>query len=107
MTVKAIGPYDFPARDRQELFGDGQLVNVLWEGNIFLCSAACFRVPTSMPWSDFKSQMIDPWASGDPDYEPHRATQWRRDDEPIDPGPQQTLAELGVPHKGLIRFRVP
>lgn len=106
MTVKALGPYDFPAKDRQEVYGDDQLVHVLWEDNIFLCSAACFRVPKSMTWSDFKSQMIDSWASGDPDYRPDGATDWRRDEEAIDPRPDQTIADLAIPHKGLIRFRV-
>jgi len=49
--------------------------------------------------------MIDPWASADPDYQPEAATKWRKDDKPFAPKPKQTLADLGIPHKGLIRFR--
>ena len=106
MTVKALGPYTFPAKDRQEVYGDDQLVNVLWEGNMLFCSAACFRVPRSMTWADFRAQMIDPWASADPDYRPDEVGEWLRDDESIDPAPEATLVDLGVPHKGLIRFRM-
>lgn len=106
MTVRSLGTYVFPAKDRQEVYGDDQLVHMLWEGNMLFCSAACFRVPKTMTWSEFKSQMIDPWASADPDYRPDSATGWRRDEETIDPKPKDTIADLGIPHKGLIRFRV-
>ena len=33
MTVKAMYDYDYPSRDRQELFGDDMLVNVQWVNN--------------------------------------------------------------------------
>lgn len=106
MTVKSLGAYDFPAKDRQEVYGDDQLVHVLWDGNMLFCSAACFRVPKAMTWSDFKAQMIDPWASADPDYRSGDATGWRRDEEAFDPKPDDTIAGLGIPHKGLIYFQV-
>ena len=34
MAVKALYDYDFPSKDRQELFGDDMLVNVLWTNNM-------------------------------------------------------------------------
>ena len=69
MAVRTLGAYDFPAKDRQELFGDDQLVNVFWEGNTFICAPACFRVPRSMTWADFRAQFVDPWAAADPDFD--------------------------------------
>jgi len=105
MTVKALYEYDYPSRDRPELYGDDMLVNVLWAGNIFLASAACFRAPKAMTWQDFKAQMIDPWAASDPDYEPSAPTDWRIDGEQVSPSDTTTLADTGVVHKGLITFR--
>lgn len=105
MAVKALGEYKFPAKDRQEIFGDDMLVNVHWEDNLLFCSAACFRAPKAMTWSDFKAQMIDPWASCDPDYDPSAPTDWRIGDEPFAPHAEKSLADLGVRHKGLIKFR--
>lgn len=102
--MRAIGVYDFPSADRAELFGDDQLVNVQWDGQLFLNSPTCFRVPKAMKWSELRPQ-IDAWAGSDPDYRPEAATDWRLDDEPIDPQPDQTIADLGIVHKGLIRFR--
>lgn len=105
-NMKTIGEYNFPARDRAELFGDDQLVNVQWDDQMFILIPACFRFPKAMKWSEFTAE-VDKWAGADPDYRPGSATDWRLDDEPIDPKPDQTLADLGVVHKGLVRFRTP
>jgi phenol hydroxylase P4 protein len=106
MALKTLGTYDFPAKDRQEVFGDDQLINVFWEGTTFIAGPGCFRVPRSMTWADFRTQVLDPWAAADPDYDPAKAVDFRRDDEPIEPKPDQTIEELGIAHKGLIKFRL-
>ncbi|MCF7550856.1 phenol hydroxylase subunit P4 [Pseudonocardia sp. WMMC193] len=97
--------YDFPSRDRIELYGDDQLIHVYWADNMFMCAAACLRAPRAMPWAQFKAAMVDEWAAADPDYDPAAPHSWRRDDEPIEPKPDQTLEELGIPHKGVVSFR--
>jgi phenol hydroxylase P4 protein len=106
MAVNALGDYDFPSKDRQEVYGDDMLVNVQWDGNLFFCSAACFRAPKAMKWADFRSQMVDPVFSGDPDYDPTKAKNWRLDDTPFSPSDDASLDDIGVVHKGLIRFEV-
>jgi phenol/toluene 2-monooxygenase (NADH) P4/A4 len=105
MTVKALYDYDYPSKDRQELFGDDILVNVMWTNNRMLAVAACFRAPKAMPWSDFKSQMIDTWAAADPDYDPSAPTGWQIDGQDRSPDPAGTIDDTGVVHKGLITFR--
>jgi phenol hydroxylase P4 protein len=106
MTIKALGPYEFPAKDRQEVFGEDQLVHVLWEGNMLFCCPGLFRVPRAMSWSDFQAQMVEPWAAADPDYDKDKVVEWLLDDEPIQPGDNESIAGIGVPHKGLLKFRV-
>lgn len=103
MTIKALGPYDFPAADRQENFGGDQLVHVVWRNNIFLVPG-CFRVPRSMTWSDFVTQIVHPWASLDLDYDPDLDAEWFMGDQPITPQPEQTIRDIGVPHKGVLAF---
>ncbi len=105
MAVKALYDYEFPSADRAELFGDDMLVHVAWRGNMTLCSPACFRAPKSMPWADFKAQMVDPWAAADPDYDPGATVDWRVDDAAFIPTDGMTLAHTGVEHKGVITFR--
>jgi phenol/toluene 2-monooxygenase (NADH) P4/A4 len=104
MTVKALYDYDFPSADRAEVFGDDQLVYVLWDGNPLLCSAACFRVPKHMPFGEFLSTVVHPCAASDPDFDAAAVHNWRLFDEPIDPEAGQLLADLGGGHKALLKF---
>ena len=104
MTVKALYDYDFPSADRAEVFGDDQLVYVLWDGNPLLCSAACFLVPKAMAFGEFLSTVVHPWAASDPDFNPAAVHNWRLFDEAIDPDADRSLAELGVGHKALLLF---
>jgi len=105
MPVKALYDYDYPSKDRQENFGDDILVNVMWANNMMFCAASCFRAPQAMSWSDFKSQMIDPWAASDPDYDPGAPRDWQCNGASFTPSDGLTLADTGVGHKGLITFR--
>jgi phenol/toluene 2-monooxygenase (NADH) P4/A4 len=106
MTVKAIYDYDYPSRDRQELFGDDLLVNVQWVNNPMFAAPACFRAPRAISWADFKSQLIDPWAASDHDYNPEATRDWQvAGGEAINPDANPSLGDTGVVHKGLITFR--
>jgi phenol hydroxylase P4 protein len=105
MAVKALYEYDFPSKDREELFGDDFLVHVMWANNMMFSAAACFRAPKAMSWADFKAQMIDPWAASDPDYNPSAASDWQVNGEAVSLDSGVSLADTGVGHKGLITFR--
>lgn len=107
MAVIAYKPgYEFPARDRVEVFGDDMLVNVHWQGNLFFCAAAAFRAPKNIKWGDFKANMVQGLFSVDPEYAAltPQNTRWYLGNTPIQPRDDQTLSELGVPHKGLLKF---
>jgi len=106
MAVKSIGTYEFPSRSRQELYGDDQLVHVLWRNNMTFCAATCFRAPKAMTWADFVAGMVEPWASSDPEFVPGSAQEWTLDDAPLSPEAHVSLADLGVGHKSLLTFQV-
>lgn len=105
MAVKALYDYDFPSADRVENFGDDQLVYVHWEGNPFLCSAAAFRVPRVMPFGEFVAGVVAPWAGSDPSFDPATVGDWRLFDEVLEPADGKSLADLGIGHKALLKFR--
>ena len=105
MAVKALYDYDYPSKDRQELFGDDILLHVMWANNMMFCAAACFRAPKAMTWAEFKAQMIDPWAASDPDYDASKPTDWKVNGTPANLDSSMSLADTGVGHKGLITFQ--
>ncbi|MGP4017517.1 phenol hydroxylase subunit P4 [Saccharopolyspora sp. 5N708] len=104
MSVKALYEYDFPSADRAELFGDDQLVYVHWEGNPLFCSAACFRVPKAMSFVEFVANVVEPWASSDPEFDPKAVRDWRLNGQPLDEPGDAPLSELGIGHKALLKF---
>jgi len=106
MSVKAIGEYKFPSRSRQELYGDDQLVHVMWRGNMMFGAAACFRAPKAMGFGEFVTAMVEPWARSDPDFVPGSIGAWQLEGEHIDPKDDETLADLGVGHKAVLSFAV-
>ncbi|WP_020663800.1 phenol hydroxylase subunit P4 [Amycolatopsis benzoatilytica] len=105
MAVKALYDYDFPSADRAEIFGEDQLVYVHWAGNPLFCSAACFRVPKAMPFTEFLSGVVHPWAATDPEFDPATVTGWQLFDEPLPGHPDASLTDLGIGHKALLTFR--
>lgn len=107
MPVKAItADYNFPSRSRAELYGDDQLVHVLWRGNPFLCSAATFRVPKAMTFADFMCGVVEPWASSDPDYVPGSARAFQLDLNTWEPDAAKAMTDNGIGHKSLVSFEV-
>jgi phenol hydroxylase P4 protein len=104
MAVTALYDYDFPSADRAELYGDDQLVFVQWKGNPFFCSAAAFRAPKAMPFGEFVTAMVVPWAGSDPEFDPAAVHDWRLFGEPLTPADGVALTELGIGHKALISF---
>jgi len=104
MPVKALYDYDFPSADRAELFGEDQLVYVHWDGNPLFCSAACFRAPRAMPFGEFVTALVAPWAGSDPDFDPAAIRDWRLFGEPLAADPDRSLADLGIGHKALLHF---
>ncbi len=104
MAVKALYDYDFPSADRAELFGDDQLVYVHWDGNPLFCSAACFREPQALPFGEFGTQLVPPWAASDPDFDPAGIRDWRLFEDPLAVSAERSLADLGIGHKALLHF---
>lgn len=106
MGVRAIGEYKFPSRSRAELYGDDQLVHLWWRDNTFFCAAMTVRVPKAMPFGEFVSTVVEPWAASDPDFEPGSERDWFIDDNPLHVRDDASLSELGIGHKHTVSFQV-
>lgn len=100
--IKSRGTYDFPSRSRQELYGDDILVHVLRGSSMFFCSAAAFRAPKAMKWSDFVGGMVMPFVTSDPDFDTSKPLTWKLVDDDFTPDPDKSLEENGVKHKNTV-----
>lgn len=105
MAVTSIGEYKFPSRSREELYGDDQLVHVWWRDNQFICAAATFRAPKAIPFGTFLAEIVGPWASSDPDFDPSAIRDWWLDGNPIQVSDDKSLKDLGIGHKHTLSFQ--
>ncbi|PPE70322.1 phenol hydroxylase subunit P4 [Caldimonas thermodepolymerans] len=108
MSVTAIGTYDFPAKDVRENF-PAPLLYIGWEDHLMFCAPFCLPLPSDMPFGALVENVL-PGACGDhPDFEriDWGQVQWFKSGQPWQPDFGKTLAENGLGHKDVIRFRTP
>lgn len=110
--IVSIGEYNFPSRSARELYGDDMLLMAWWKGNPWFVSAACYRVPQDMSWTDFWNGVFVPYHEEDPDFDAGKGWEqftWflavNRDEVPLTIDPDKSLAELGLTHKAVLGFR--
>jgi phenol hydroxylase P4 protein len=110
--IHSIGTYDLPSRSAKELYGDDLLVHVWWKGNPWFVAAATFRAPEAMAFGDFWNALFVPYHEEDPDFDASKGWEqfdWflavNRDEHPVTPTAEATLAEFGVTHKAVLGFK--
>ena len=111
MAVQAMTPgYTGEDKDRPELFHGNQLVYVGWDHHTMVCAPLAFPLPPSMPFGDLVEKVLPTTAyASDPDWGKidWSTVQWIKTTEPFTPDPAKSLAENGLGHKSLLRFRTP
>ena len=108
MSVVAVKPYDFPARDRRENF-PAPLLYIGWEDHLMFASPVCLPLPPDTPFGAL-AQGVLPGVYGEhPDFARIDWTQveWFKSGQPWTPDPAKSLQANGLQHKDAIRFRTP
>ena len=109
MAVAAIKEYRFEAADRLENFHGNQLLFVGWEDHLMFCAPFAFLLPPDFPFQALIEDVL-PGAYG---YHPDFAeidwakVEWLRSGQPFQPQLDKSLADNGLGHKAVIRFRTP
>lgn len=110
MSVKAIKPgYHGEFKDRLEMFGGKQLLNICWEKHTMMGWPMCIPVSPELPFGALIEQVLPTIYSQHPDFDRIRwdEVQWSTSQGPFIPNPAKSLAEHGLQHKVQIRFRTP
>jgi len=109
MGVAAIKEYRFDSADRVENFHGNQLLYVGWEDHLMFCAPFAFPFPPDAPFQ----AVIDGALPGAFGYHPDFAqidwakVEWFKSGQPWEPKFDQSLAENGLGHKAVVRFRTP
>lgn len=109
MAVAAVKEYAFESADRLENFHGNQLLFVGWEDHLMFCAPFALAMPPTTRFGDVVEQML-PGAFGyHPDFAriDWGAVEWFRSGQPWQPDFDKSLADNGLGHKAVIRFRTP
>ena len=110
MSVNAITPdYTGEIKDRVENFHGQQLLYIGWEDHLMYCAPLCIPVLPSLPFGTLRDQIIPKLYELHPDIAKVDWSKvvWLRSGPPFSPDPGKSLADNGLGHKAVIRFRTP
>ena len=108
MSVTALYPYEFEAKDRRENF-PAPLLFIGWEDHLLFCAPVALPLPADTPFGAL-AQAVLPGVYG---YHPDFAkidwgrVEWFKSGQPWTPDPAKSLQDNGLGHKDVIRFRTP
>lgn len=108
MSVAAIGSYDFPTRDERANF-PAPLLYVGWEDHLMIACPVCLPLPPDMPFGALATAVLPGIYGTHPDFAAidWNEVQWLKSGQPWQPDPTRSLADNGLQHKDVIRFRTP
>jgi phenol/toluene 2-monooxygenase (NADH) P4/A4 len=108
MSVVALKPYSFPAKDARENF-PAPLLYIGWEDHLMICAPVCLPLPPDMPFGALPTAVLPGIYGYHPDFAKidWSKVQWLKSGDQGSPDPAKSLAENGLKHKDAIRFRTP
>jgi phenol hydroxylase P4 protein len=109
MSVAAIKPYPIEVKDRLENFHGAQLLYVGWDHHLLFCAPFCLPFPPTTRFGDVVEKTFPGVFGYHPDFAQidWSKVQWLKSAKPWTPDFNKTLAENGLKHKDVIRFRTP
>ncbi|MDR0780176.1 MAG: phenol hydroxylase subunit P4 [Pseudomonadales bacterium] len=108
MSTVTLKPYDFPAKDVRENF-PAPLLYIGWDDHLMFASPYCLPLPPDTPFGALESAVLPGIYGEHPDFGKidWSAVQWLKSGQPWKPDPARSLADNGLRHKDVIRFRTP
>ena len=97
MSVVALAPYDFPARDVRENF-PAPLLYIGWEDHRMFCAPFALPLPTSMPFGDLITKVLPTTSfTAHPDWPKidWKRVEWLRSGQAFQPDVAKSLADNG------------
>jgi phenol/toluene 2-monooxygenase (NADH) P4/A4 len=108
MSIVAVEPYDFPARDTRRNF-PAPLLYIGWEDHLMFCAPVCLPLPPDTPFGALAAAVLPGVYGEHPDFAKidWAHVQWFKSGQPWRPDPARSLEDNGLRHKDVIRFRTP
>lgn len=102
--------YKGEVKDRVENFHGNQLLYVGWEDHMMICAPLALPLPPAMPFGDMVEKVLSTTAfAAHPEWTKidWSKAEWLRSGQRFKPDFKKSLADNGLGHKAVIRFRTP
>ena len=111
MAVKALHPgYKGEVRDRVENFHGNLVLFIGWDRHMMIGAPLALPLPPAMPFGDVIKKVLPATAYAEhPDWPKidWSKVEWLLSTKPFKPDLKKSLADNGLGHKSLVRFRTP
>ncbi len=108
MTTLSVRPYPLRQQDTVDKF-PAPLLYIGWEDHLMFCAPFCVPLPPSMKFADMLAGALPGIFGAHPDFAAidWSKAEWFKSGKPFQPDAAKSLAENGLGHKDVIRFRTP
>jgi len=108
MSVVAAAPYEFAPKDARGNF-PAPLLYIGWEDHLMFAAPFCLPLPPDTPFGALSAAVLPGIYGYHPDFAKidWSQVQWFKSGQPWQPDPARSLADNGLKHKDVIRFRTP
>ena len=105
----SIGEYPLIEADTEDRFFGNRLIYVGWESHLMYAAPFCLPLPPTLPFSAFVRDVLPELFGEHPEFEQidWQRTEWFNSNQRFRPDFGKSLAQHGLTHKTLIRFRTP
>lgn len=110
MSIVALKPgYSGIVADAEDRFHGKRLLYICWDQHLLFCAPLCFPLPPEMPFGALIEAVLPGAYGSHPDFEKidWSTVQWFDSGRPFTPDLSKSLADNGLVHKSVIRFRTP
>jgi len=104
-----LGDYPVLQQDSVDKFHGKQLLYLCWENHLMFAAPFCIPVPRTLPFGAVIMEVLPELYGEHPEFEDidWKRTQWFNSNKRFIPDVGKSLAQHGLGHKSLIRFRTP
>jgi phenol hydroxylase P4 protein len=110
MTVNAIrAGYHGEMKDTADHYRGAQLLYLGWDQHLMYASPLCIPIPPETPFGALPQAVLPGLYGQHPDFAriDWAEVAWQRDGEAFTPDMGKSLADNGIAHKSVLRFKTP
>lgn len=110
MPVKALrDDYHGEMKGRVENYHGQQLFSILWDQHLMFATPYCFTVDPDSKFGEIVHDLLPGLYGHHPDFAQidWNTAGWIMSGKPFKPDFDKSIADNGIPHKAVVRFRTP